>query len=100
MLALATASSLDSTERAGAALIVLQHQLRPDSADTLRFFAAQQVSVRVFSGDSPASVGAVAAKLGVPGADRPADGPTAGGSRRPGRRAGTAPGRRSDGPVD
>ena len=73
MLALATAPSVDSTERTGAALIVLEQQLRPDSADTLRFFAAQGVSVRVLSGDSPASVGAVAAKLGVPGADRPAD---------------------------
>lgn len=73
VLALATARSLESPQRASAALVVLEQHLRPESAGTLRFFAAQRVSVKVLSGDNPASVGAVAAKLGIPGADRPAD---------------------------
>jgi cation-transporting ATPase E len=50
------------------ALVVLEQRLRPDAADTLRYFAAQDVRAKVISGDNAVSVGAVAAKLGLTGA--------------------------------
>ncbi|MGW1978560.1 HAD-IC family P-type ATPase [Streptomyces sp. NPDC001889] len=56
-----------------AALVVLEQRLRPDAADTLRYFAEQDVSAKVISGDNAVSVGAVAAKLGLPGAEHTVD---------------------------
>lgn len=61
-----------------AALIVLEQSIRPDACETLDYFAAQKVSVKVISGDNAVSVGAVASALGLPGAavdarDLPAD---------------------------
>ncbi|MFE7927184.1 HAD-IC family P-type ATPase [Streptomyces sp. NPDC057456] len=50
-----------------AALVVLEQRLRPDAADTLRYFAEQGVRSKVVSGDNAVSVGAVAAKLGLDG---------------------------------
>ncbi|MDT9697073.1 cation-translocating P-type ATPase [Streptomyces sp. P17] len=50
-----------------AALVVLEQRLRPDAADTLRYFAEQNVSAKVISGDNAVSVGAVANKLGLMG---------------------------------
>ncbi|WP_327315985.1 HAD-IC family P-type ATPase [Streptomyces sp. NBC_01235] len=50
-----------------AALVVLEQRLRPDAADTLRYFARQDVHAKVISGDNAVSVGAVAAKLGLDG---------------------------------
>lgn len=49
------------------ALVVLEQRLRPDAADTLRYFADQDVRAKVISGDNAVSVGAVAAKLGPSG---------------------------------
>ncbi|MGV9354073.1 HAD-IC family P-type ATPase [Streptomyces misionensis] len=49
------------------ALVVLEQRLRPDAADTLRYFAEQRVKTKVISGDNAVSVGAVAAKLGLDG---------------------------------
>ncbi|MFF0082261.1 cation-translocating P-type ATPase [Streptomyces canus] len=49
------------------ALVVLEQRLRPDAADTLRYFAEQDVRAKVISGDNAVSVGAVAAKLGLKG---------------------------------
>ncbi|MFJ8784510.1 cation-translocating P-type ATPase [Streptomyces sp. NPDC102476] len=49
------------------ALVVLEQRLRPDAADTLRYFADQNVRAKVISGDNAVSVGAVAAKLGLNG---------------------------------
>ncbi|MEU6567749.1 HAD-IC family P-type ATPase [Streptomyces parvulus] len=49
------------------ALVVLEQRLRPDAADTLRYFAEQDVSAKVISGDNAVSVGAVAAKVGLSG---------------------------------
>ncbi|MFI6206918.1 HAD-IC family P-type ATPase [Streptomyces sp. NPDC051041] len=51
-----------------AALVVLEQRLRPDAADTLRYFAEQGVAAKVVSGDNAVSVGAVAARLGLGGA--------------------------------
>ncbi|MEU9241353.1 HAD-IC family P-type ATPase [Streptomyces sp. NPDC048385] len=65
------AGDLDDPEvarGAGAtALVVLEQRLRPDAADTLRYFADQDVRAKVISGDNAVSVGAVAAKLGLSG---------------------------------
>ncbi|GGU05120.1 HAD-IC family P-type ATPase [Streptomyces coeruleorubidus] len=49
------------------ALVVLDQRLRPDAADTLRYFAEQDVAAKVISGDNAVSVGAVASKLGLSG---------------------------------
>ncbi|WP_217139701.1 HAD-IC family P-type ATPase [Streptomyces sp. AC627_RSS907] len=50
------------------ALVVLEQRLRPDAADTLRYFDEQNVRAKVISGDNAVSVGAVAGKLGLTGA--------------------------------
>ncbi|MFD3821003.1 HAD-IC family P-type ATPase [Streptomyces sp. NPDC058625] len=49
------------------ALVVLEQRLRPDAADTLAYFAEQDVDAKVVSGDNAVSVGAVAGKLGLAG---------------------------------
>jgi cation-transporting ATPase E len=49
------------------ALVVLEQKVRPDARETLEYFAAQDVSVKVISGDNAVSVGAVAAQLGLHG---------------------------------
>ncbi|MEW2396888.1 HAD-IC family P-type ATPase [Streptomyces sp. NPDC046862] len=49
------------------ALVVLEQRLRPDAADTLRYFEEQDVRAKVVSGDNAVSVGAVAGKLGLTG---------------------------------
>ena len=55
------------------AVVVLAERLRPDAADTLRYFAEQDVTVKVISGDHPATVGTIAGSLGLPGAEHPVD---------------------------
>ncbi len=49
------------------ALVVLAEQIRPDAADTMRYFTDQGVALKVISGDNPRTVGMVAATVGVPG---------------------------------
>jgi cation-transporting P-type ATPase E len=49
------------------ALIMLEQRVRPDARGTLDYFAEQDVSVKVISGDNAASVGAVASALGLRG---------------------------------
>ncbi|MFP8884583.1 HAD-IC family P-type ATPase [Streptomyces mangrovi] len=63
----------DPTSTEPTALVVLEQRLRPEAADTLRYFAEQDVSAKVISGDNAVSVGAVAAKLDLPGADSTVD---------------------------
>lgn len=58
---------------AATALVVIDQRLRPDAADTVRYFLDQDVDVKVISGDNPATVGAIATQAGVPGADDPVD---------------------------
>jgi len=55
------------------ALVVLADRVRPDAAQTLHYFADQQVQVKVLSGDAPATVGSIAASLGLEGAESPID---------------------------
>ncbi|MFB7370589.1 HAD-IC family P-type ATPase [Streptomyces sp. NPDC056222] len=72
-----TARELDSPDVAQdadpTALVVLEQRLRPDAADTLSYFADQNVAAKVISGDNAVSVGAVAGKLGLPGAENTVD---------------------------
>jgi len=49
------------------ALVVLEQKVRPDARETLEYFAAEGVSVKVISGDNAVSVGAVAGTLGLSG---------------------------------
>ena len=49
------------------ALVALEQKVRPDARDTMDYFAAQDVSVKVISGDNAVSVSAVAGKLGLHG---------------------------------
>jgi cation-transporting ATPase E len=56
-----------------AALVILAERLREDAAETLRFFTEQGVALKVISGDNPRTVGAVAARVGVPGVTGGAD---------------------------
>jgi cation-transporting P-type ATPase E len=49
------------------ALVVLEQKVRPDARETLDYFAAEGVSLKVISGDNAVSVGAVADKLGLHG---------------------------------
>jgi cation-transporting P-type ATPase E len=55
------------------AFILLTERLRPDAAQTLGYFAAQGVALKVISGDSPHTVAAVATRAGLPGAGTPVD---------------------------
>jgi len=55
------------------ALVVIDQVLRPDAADTVAYFLDQGVSVKVISGDNAATVGAIAKRAGVPGAEDPID---------------------------
>lgn len=56
------------------ALIILGDRIRVDAAETLRYFERQDVQVKVISGDHPATVGAIAREVGVPGAGTVIDG--------------------------
>lgn len=49
------------------ALVILEQKVRSDARETLEYFAAQNVSVKVISGDNAVSVGAVADQLGLHG---------------------------------
>jgi cation-transporting ATPase E len=55
------------------ALLVLRQRVRPEAARTLAYFAEQNVTVKVISGDSAESVGAIARELGIEGAGHPVD---------------------------
>jgi cation-transporting ATPase E len=55
-------------------LVVLAERLRPSAAETVAFFAGQDVDLKVLSGDPPATAGAIARDAGVPGSAPPLDG--------------------------
>ena len=66
-----------STDDAGAvgpvALVVIDQRLRSDARDTVGYFLEQGVIIKVISGDSPLTVGAIAEQAGIPGGDAPFD---------------------------
>ncbi|WP_295010930.1 HAD-IC family P-type ATPase [uncultured Microbacterium sp.] len=51
---------------AAAALVILDQRLRPEAPGAISYFAAQDVRIKVISGDNAAAVGAIAAEAGVP----------------------------------
>ncbi len=54
-------------------LLVIDQTLRSDAPSTVAYFAREGVALKVLSGDNPATVAAIAAQAGIPGADRPVD---------------------------
>jgi magnesium-transporting ATPase (P-type) len=46
-------------------VVVLAEELRAEAADTIAFFARENVALKVLSGDNPATVGAIARDLGI-----------------------------------
>ena len=55
-------------------LVVLAERLRPNAPETVAFFDAEDVQLKVLSGDAPDTVGAIARDAGVPGAAPALDG--------------------------
>ena len=55
------------------ALVVIDQQLRDDAAETVAYFLEQDVALKVISGDNAATVGAIAERAGIPGAETPVD---------------------------
>lgn len=55
------------------AFILLRDKLRPTAAATLKHFAEEGVSVRIISGDHPATAGDVARRVGIAGWDKQVD---------------------------
>jgi len=54
-------------------LTVLEETVRSDAADTIAYFGLQGIAVKIISGDSHTTVGAVARRVGVPEAEHPVD---------------------------
>lgn len=52
------------------AMVLLTSRIRSQAPDTFRYFAQQGVTIKVISGDNPATVSAVAARAGIANADR------------------------------
>jgi len=46
-------------------LLAFQETVRPDAASTLAYFKAQDVAVRIISGDNPTTVAAIARRVGL-----------------------------------
>jgi cation-transporting P-type ATPase E len=55
------------------ALVVIEERIRENARSTLDYFASQDVTVKVVSGDDPRTVGAVAARVGIAAAESPRD---------------------------
>ena len=55
-------------------LVLLAERLRANAGETVAFFTAQGVELKVLSGDAPATVGAIARDAGVPGSAAAVDG--------------------------
>ena len=55
------------------AFVLLADQIKPEAPEILAFFAAQDVAVKVISGDHPHTVGRIAEQVGVPPQGDPID---------------------------
>ncbi len=60
-------------ELGAAALVVFEERLRPDAAKTIGYLIDQGNTIKVLSGDSPRTVGAVGHAVGVPRSGEPED---------------------------
>lgn len=58
------------------ALVTLINAVRPHAKETFSYFVEQGVTVKVISGDNPATASAAAIQAGIPGADRYVDAST------------------------
>ncbi|MBC8537256.1 HAD-IC family P-type ATPase [Clostridiales bacterium BX7] len=56
-----------------AALLILSDTIRPEAADTFRFFSGQGVTLKVISGDDALTVSTIARRAGIEGAERYVD---------------------------
>ncbi len=56
-----------------AAVVAIEERVRANARATLDYFTAQDVTVKVMSGDDPRTVGAVAGRVGIAHADTPVD---------------------------
>ncbi|MCD2256162.1 cation-translocating P-type ATPase [Agrilactobacillus fermenti] len=55
------------------ALVLITDELRPNAAETFAYLRAQQVTIKVISGDSPLTVSNVASQAGIPNAEQAID---------------------------
>ncbi len=62
--------ALDTAAVTPMALILLTNRIREEAPDTFRYFADQQVAIKVISGDNPATVSDVARRAGIADAER------------------------------
>ena len=62
--------ALDPALVAPLALILLSGRIREQAAETFGYFDRQGVTVKVISGDNPHTASLIAARAGIPGADR------------------------------
>ena len=60
---------LDEDRLTPMALITLTNRIRPEAPDTFKFFAQKGVTIKVISGDNPATVADVARRANIPGAE-------------------------------
>ncbi len=67
------AGALQTEGLRAVAALVLADRVRPDAADTLRYFADERVRVKVLSGDHPETVGAIARRVGLDDGEDPID---------------------------
>ncbi len=54
------------TDLEAMAFVVLADKIKPEAPEILDFFTAQNVAIKVISGDHPSTVGRIAAEVGVP----------------------------------
>lgn len=59
----------NAQEKIPLALVTLKNPIRPSAKETFQYFKENQVTVKVISGDSPATVSAVAMEAGIEGAE-------------------------------
>ena len=67
---------LDAEKVEPMALALLTGKLRPNAKETFAYFAQQGVTVKVISGDNPATVSMIAQQAGIPDSDRYVDAST------------------------
>ena len=60
---------LDASLVTPLALVLLTGKLRPNAKETFAYFARQGVTVKVISGDNPATVSQIAQQAGIPGSE-------------------------------
>ena len=63
------AGKLDASLITPLALVLLTGKLRPKAKETFAYFAQQGVTVKVISGDNPATVSQIAQQAGIPGSE-------------------------------